>query len=330
MSKCFRPILMILFVMLLASMLLGAAPLALAQPATPVDFTGDVTGKQAAAFEGLLIDWGFQPFAADGTWTDRDAYALALFQHWAGLTPTGLPDSATRAALQQTWGKYGDQRIPRQRLPLEGRAIGVNAGHQSGKDKTYEQVSPDAGSPWKYSVSIGTCGRWTKVPEYKLTLVVALQLRDALQDQGAYVYMVRTTNDVRIGNAKRAQMMNDAGVDLGIVIHADGNNSASVHGLHVLQPGARGYQRGTVLAQSQRFAKLMLQDELAATGSKGRGMSTRKDLLSFNWAKMPICLVEMGFMTNKTEDKLMQTAAYQKKIVAGMVQAVKAYYQTKK
>lgn len=324
------PVRIVIAGILIVATLMGNAPPALAQPAAPVDFSGDLTGKQAAAFEGLLADWGFQPFGADGDWTDRDAYALALFQRWAGLKPTGKANNATRAALRQAWGKYGSRTIPRRRLALEGRAIGVNAGHQSGKDKTYEQVSPDPGSPWKYSVSIGTCGRWTKVPEYALTLTVALRLRDALQDRGAYVYMVRTSNDVRIGNAKRAQMMNDAGVDLGIVIHADGNNNASVRGLHVLQPGERGYQRGAVLAESQRFAGLMLQNALAATGSKGRGLSTRSDLLSFNWAKMPICLIEMGFVTNKTEDTLLQSAAYQKKIVAGMVQAVKAYYQTMK
>ncbi len=321
--KSIRPVIALVVA---AAMLLGMCPMAAAAGVAPVNFSGDLTGTQAAAFERLLVTWGFQPFAADGRWTDRDAYALALFQRWAKLTPTGKTDSATRSVLSKTWRTYGRAAIPRQRLPLEGRAIGVNAGHQSTKDKTMEPVSPDPGSPKQLSVSVGTYGRWTYVPEYKLTLIVALQLRDALKAKGAYVFMVRTTNDVRIGNAKRCIMMNDAGVDLAIVIHADGNDKPTLHGLHVLQPASRGYQRGTVLTNSQRFAKVMLEKEIAATGAKNLGLSTRRDLLSFNWCKMPVCLVEMGYMTNKAEDNLLNTAAYQRKLVSGMVAGIQAYY----
>ena len=35
-------------------------------------------------------------------------------------------------------------------------------------------------------------------------------------------------------------------------------------------------------------------------------LSKRDDLTGTNWSKIPVALIEMGFMTNKTEDKQMQ------------------------
>ena len=49
-----------------------------------------------------------------------------------------------------------------------------------------------------------------------------------------------------------------------------------------------------------------------------------------NWSKMPTALVEVGFMSNSTEDKLMSTAEYQAKIVRGMVNAVELYFLQQK
>jgi N-acetylmuramoyl-L-alanine amidase len=37
---------------------------------------------------------------------------------------------------------------------------------------------------------------------------------------------------------------------------------------------------------------------------------------------VPAVLVEMGFMTNQTEDKLLESGAYQDKIVRGLVNGI--------
>ena len=42
------------------------------------------------------------------------------------------------------------------------------------------------------------------------------------------------------------------------------------------------------------------------------------DLTGTNWSKIPVALIEMGFMTNKTEDKQMQKKQTQKKMVDGI------------
>lgn len=62
------------------------------------------------------------------------------------------------------------------------------------------------------------------------------------------------------------------------------------------------------------------------TGAKGRGCVVRDDLSGSNWAKMPVTLIEVGFMTNPTEDRKMKTTSYQNKLAQGMVDGIDDYF----
>ena len=42
-----------------------------------------------------------------------------------------------------------------------------------------------------------------------------------------------------------------------------------------------------------------------AGGFKVNGIFERDDLTGFNWSKVPVVLVEMGFMSNYNEDEMM-------------------------
>ncbi len=299
-----------------------------ASPAQPCDFMrADLAGSNAAVVERLLSAWGFKYFKPDGKWTEEDAYELKLFQRWAGRKLTGAFDLSTRKSLMLAWQDWGESKITRDKLPLEGRYIGINPGHQKKGNYDTERESPETGSALKAKVTSGTQGVSSRVPEYVVTLQVGLKLRDKLEAMGARVLMARTTHEVNISNGERARAMNTAGVHVYLSLHCDGNNNHSIAGIHTIMPAKRGYQAGDVLTRSQKFAALIQAESLKGTGAIDKGYYARSDLSSLNWAKMPTCLIEMGYMTNVAEDKKLVTSAYQDKLAQAMAKAIQRYFE---
>ena len=45
------------------------------------------------------------------------------------------------------------------------------------------------------------------------------------------------------------------------------------------------------------------------------GVFERKDITGFNWSKVPVIILEMGFMSNYNEDTMLSNPNYQKKIM---------------
>ena len=59
------------------------------------------------------------------------------------------------------------------------------------------------------------------------------------------------------------------------------------------------------------------------------GIFQRGDLTGFNWSKVPVVLIEMGFMSNYNEDQMMSNPDYQKKLMQSVADGVEEYFKTK-
>src|SRR5439155_1232013 len=73
-----------------------------------------------------------------------------------------------------------------------------------------------------------------------------------------------------------------------------------------------------IYAASKRAATIVQSEEVRALGFPDAGLQERTDYTGFNWSNVPAILVEMGFMTNPTEDRLLATAVYEQRAAVGL------------
>ncbi len=78
---------------------------------------------------------------------------------------------------------------------------------------------------------------------------------------------------------------------------------------------------------SYRLSSSVISNYCAATGLGNRGISLRDDLSGTNWSQIPVCLIEFGFMTNPTEDRLMNDPGMQVRMAQGICNGILEYYR---
>ena len=205
------------------------------------------------------------------------------------------------------------------------RMIAIDAGHQKKGNNEKEPIGPGA-SVTKPKVSSGTRGVFTKVPEYKLNLAIALKVKEELIDRGYDVYMIRETNDVNLSNRERAEMANESGADLFLRIHADSAENDSVRGTSTLYPSENNPYVAHLSEESYALSTAIVDEMCKLTEAKNRGAIARDDMSGINWCSIPVSIIEMGYMSNIKEDKLMQTEKYQNKMAQGICNGIDAYY----
>ena len=205
--------------------------------------------------------------------------------------------------------------------------ICIDPGHQTKGDMSQEPVAPGS-SEKKFKVSWGTQGVATKIPEYELTLSASKILKKDLEQMGFKVIMTRETNDVHITNSERAIFANDNNADLVIRIHADGSEDSSTTGASLHIPSQDSQYTSKIYPESNECAKL-ISLQMKQDGFKVNNIYQRSDLTGFNWSKVPVVLVEMGFMSNPEEDQKMAETSYQEKMMKSVAEGAQAYFENK-
>lgn len=209
--------------------------------------------------------------------------------------------------------------------PVVKKIIAIDAGHQLLADATKEPLGPGS-TVLKARVSSGTRGIVSKVPEYIVNLEMALKLKDKLIDEGYEVVMIRETHDVSISNMERAEIANNANADLFIRIHANGSSNSKIKGIETIYPSPENPYVGALSDSSKKISTLILDEMVKSTGAENRGAIPMDNMSGLNWSKVPVTIIEAGYMSNKDEDKLLITSEYQDKLVQGMVNGIKLYF----
>ena len=209
-----------------------------------------------------------------------------------------------------------------------GIIVCIDPGHETEQIKEMEPNAPGS-DVMKQGVTSGTYGETSGKYEYEVNLDVSQKLRDVLKERGYEVVMTREINDVKISNVERAKLATEAGADILVRIHCNGVDNHDVTGVLCYGPSyANPYLPEEVIKRSVRLCEILQQSQAAATGQRVIENLYEDDMTGINWAKMPVTIVEMGFMSNRSDDLFMASAAGQTKIVTGIANGVDKYFNS--
>lgn len=184
-------------------------------------------------------------------------------------------------------------------MPLSGKVIALDAGHRGA----------DGGAVSKEGLI-----------EKDVNLGITLYLRDYLQQAGALVVMTRETDKDLAESQTHGSKSRKS--DLLISVHLNSIPSSRWSGAQTF------YHENS--AESQ-FLATLIQDELMRNLlNTDRLARTANTIYLLKSSKIPAALVEIGFLSNPEEARLMGQASYQQKVAAAIYQGILRYYSVDK
>lgn len=204
--------------------------------------------------------------------------------------------------------------------------VAIDAGHQS-RANTQKEPNGPGSSEKKVKVTGGTQGKFTGQTEYELNLAVAKKLKTVLEKRGYKVLMIRESNDVNISNVERAQIANKKKADVFIRIHANGSDSSGANGaMTICQTSQNPYCKATY-KKSRKLSDCVLNGIVKNTGCRKEGIWETDTMTGINWCQVPVTIVEMGYLSNQKEDRLLATDSYRKKMAVGIADGIDEYFK---
>ncbi len=204
----------------------------------------------------------------------------------------------------------------------------------------------------------GTIGRTTGVREKDINLDIARRLSKLLRDDGVEVVMTRNS-DKFVPLPRRVEIANGCGADLFISIHSNANRVRSLDGFEVyyVSPSVNDAKRAMAAAKGGRLSlenaafagnslnlKAILWD-MIYTQNRGQSIALSRALCRamdsnleakirgvkgarfqvLRGAKMPAVLIEVGFLSNGSEERKLKNSFYREKIAQAIEEGVIEY-----
>jgi N-acetylmuramoyl-L-alanine amidase len=217
-----------------------------------------------------------------------------------------------------------------------------------------KMVVIDPGHGGKYSGTCGYSGRSTGYCEKNANLDVALKLEKLLKLKGITVKLTRTT-DVEFGDFLRDDEGSTEGGDFHNRMQvandfvAENNENAVFisihHNANPTNPFIRGietyYYDGlnhfkseyphdplqlTFLQENKRLAETVHQKLVSNLEVPNRKIHSDQSFYVIRNAQMPSILVELGFMINRHEEKMIKTDKYQLQAASAIAEAIDSYF----
>ena len=267
-------------------------------------FPAAAAAAQAPAYESEKGQAVIGPPASEKT-TDQKEKDAASVTDWAAANNAASPASGE--------GNF---------------TVVVDAGHQGPNvDMSAPEPMAPGSSQTKPRATSGTQGNFSGVPEYEVNLQVSLLLQKELEKRGYRVVMTRTDNDTAISNKERAELATTENADITVRIHCNSDNSASAAGALTMAPtSANQYLSAEVIEKSNTLATCIINHYSTATGLTNRGVISSDNMTGTNWSTVPVAILEMGFMSNQSDDAYLANSANYPVMVSGVDDGIDEYF----
>lgn len=208
--------------------------------------------------------------------------------------------------------------------------IAIDASHQEkgGDLEKEEPIGPDAEEKAK-GFSEGTSGTVSGLTEAELNLSVAEKLKKQLEDRGYEVYMTRDNKESDLSELERAKNVNASGAQILISLHANGGEDSTEKGVEVMAPSYENpywKDRTGNIKKSNALADIILQSYCEETGLNAKGLYNVDNQILLNWSEVPSVVLEMGFMSNESDDAYMAEEEHQQEMAEGIADGIDLYF----
>ena len=209
-----------------------------------------------------------------------------------------------------------------------GFTVCIDPGHQgSWVDMSAQEPMAPGSSQTKNKATTGTTGNYSKVPEYEVNLQVSLILEKELTSRGYKVVMTREDNDKAISNKERAEFATSEDADITVRIHANSDNSASAAGALTMAPtSANQYLDTDLIEKSNTLAECIINSYCSATGLANKGVISADNMTGTNWSTVPVAILEMGFMSNESDDMYITDTSHHETMAKGIADGIDEYF----
>ena len=242
-----------------------------------------------------------------------------------GKAPTGTSEAkVVKASSSSTSESKANVKTDKnstatkEELPL---AIKAKTKFRTGGGIKGKIITLDPGHGGSDPGAIGASG----LKEKQITLEISMRVKELLEKEGAKVYMTRTTDkDVYGPNASdRAELQARVNVaekynsDLFVSLHINSSVNKSVGGFSSYYYPKTDNDLKIAKAIQDKFAKNFGVDNLGVR---------QANFYVVKRCSMPATLLEMCFISNPKEEKLMKSRWFQKKTARLIVEGVENYF----
>lgn len=163
----------------------------------------------------------------------------------------------------------------------------------------------------------GTYSEGKKYYEKDLNLAIVLKLKDLLDKEDIKVYYTRL-EDKKVYLRPRVNLANEVEADLFLSIHCNGSTSSVPNGISVLYD-EKSQKQGF---NSAIFADICMNEMVKGMNIQNRGLKKGNQIYIIGHSNVPVALIELGFMSNKSDMKMLKSDQNQKEIAAALYKGI--------